>query len=219
MQGSRHATVFYVKENKNMRKIIFTMIVVLLSTLSMSAQDDVYMSPQRDSVEQETQVESQRKLTRKEQKRLQEQIDSIQYEQAMQAIRDTLFTLEANRVVFKYGQRAYVTSFTNFVAVNKEKATIQVAFNIPVARPNGMGGVTVEGTLNRYELKTDRKGNPILSFYVQGIAISAQVYITLWQGSNSASVTINPNFNSNRITLEGTLLPSCLSNVVKGRAI
>ena len=67
--------------------------------------------------------------------------------------------------------------------------------------------------------KTDRKGNPILSFYVQGIAISAQVYITLWQGSNSASVTINPNFNSNRITLEGTLLPSCLSNVVKGRAI
>ena len=111
-----------------MRKIIFTMIAVLLSTLSMSAQDDVYMSPQRDSVGQETQVESQRKLTRKEQKRLQEQIDSIQYEQAMQAIRDTLFTLEANRVVFKYGQRAYVTSFTNFVAVNKEKATIQVAF-------------------------------------------------------------------------------------------
>ena len=77
----------------------------------------------------------------------------------------------------------------------------------------------MEGTLNRYELKTDRKGNPILSFYVQGIAISAQVYITMWQGSNSASVTINPNFNSNRITLEGTLLPSCLSNVVKGRAI
>ena len=53
-----------------MRKIIFTMIAVLLSTLSMSAQDDVYMSPQRDSVGQETQVESQRKLTRKEQKRL-----------------------------------------------------------------------------------------------------------------------------------------------------
>ena len=165
------------------------------------------------------QLEQQNKLSTQEQKRLQQQIDSIQYEQAVQAMRDSTFTLEANRVVFKYGQRAYVNSHTNFVAVNKGKATVQLAFNIPAAGPNGMGGVTVEGSVGKYELAFDKKGNPSLSFYVQGIAISAQVYISMWKGSSEASVTVSPNFNSNRITLEGALLPTDQSFVIQGRTL
>ena len=121
-----------------MKKILLTLIAVMIGAISMHAQDDVY-GKQQQLNEQKAQVELKQKLNRQEQKRLQQQIDSIQHEQALQAMRDSMFTLEANRVVFKYGQRAYVTPSTNFVAVKKNKATVQLSFNIPVAGPNGMG--------------------------------------------------------------------------------
>lgn len=201
-----------------MKKILLTLIAVMIGAMSMHAQDDVY-GKQQQLNEQKAQVELKQKLNRQEQKRLQQQIDSIQHEQALQAMRDSMFTLEVNRVVFKYGQRAYVTPSTNFVAVKKNKATVQLSFNIPVAGPNGMGGVTVEGTIGKYKMETDKKGSTTLSFYVQGIAISAQVYIRMWKDNNEASITVSPNFNSNRITLEGNILPSDQSFVVQGRTI
>ena len=201
-----------------MRKILSTLLIAAISAMSLNAQDDVY-GKQQQLETQKQKLEQKQKLTKEEQKRIQHQIDSIQYEQALQAIRDSTFTLEANRVVFKYGQRAYVNSHTNFVAVNKGKATVQLAFNIPAAGPNGMGGVTVEGSVGKYELEFDKKGNPSLTFFVQGLAISAQVYISMWKDSNEASITVSPNFNSNRITLEGVLLPTEQSFTIQGRTL
>ena len=78
-------------------------------------------------------------LTKEEKKALQEKIDSIQHAEAVEAINAKKFTLEADQVVFKYGQTAYVTSNTNFVSVDGEDAVVQVAFNIPAAGPNGLG--------------------------------------------------------------------------------
>ena len=202
-----------------MKRLIVTMAMAVMAAMSMSAQDDVYSTHTTEQQPSLTTAQQERKLSKQERKRLQEQIDSVQYEQAMQAIRDTTFTLEADRVVFKYGQRAYVSSTTNFVALDKGRATVQVAFNIPVAGPNGMGGVTVEGTTSRYTVEADKKGNTYVSFYVQGVAISAQVTVFMFKNSNEASVTINPNFNSNNITLEGKLLPTAQSFVVRGRTI
>ena len=63
--------------------------------------------------------------------------------------------MEADHVVFKYGNMAYVNSNTNFVSVKGDKAVVQVAFNIPVSGPNGIGGVTVDGSVSDYEVKTD----------------------------------------------------------------
>lgn len=52
---------------------------------------------------------------------------------------------------------AYVNSNTNFVSVKGDKAVVQVAFNIPVGGPNGIGGVTVDGSVSDYEVKTDKR--------------------------------------------------------------
>ena len=75
--------------------------------------------------------------------------------------------------------------------------------------------------MHRKEMKitTDKKGNVNCSFSVQGIGISAQVYITLTHGGNNASARISPNFNSNTLTLNGVLVPLSQSNVYKGRAL
>ena len=198
---------------KAMKKILFA-IMILMMAISTQA------NAQESNIKQEkAQLELNKKALRAEQKRLQQQIDSVQYAEATQALNDTAFTLEASRVVFKLGQRAFVHSTTNFVKVAKGHATVQVAFNVPVAGPNGMGGVTVDGIVSNYKKTTDKRGNTMVSFSVQGIGISAQLFIDMAKGSNEASVTISPNFNSNTLTLEGVILKPEDSFVVKGSTL
>ena len=68
--------------------------------------------------------------------------DSILHVVAVQALKENKFVLEADRLMFKRGDVAYVNSNTNFVLVDGEKGTVQVAFNnTPFAGPNGIGGV------------------------------------------------------------------------------
>ena len=147
-------------------------------------------------------AQEERELTKAEKKALQERIDSLQHAEAVEAIESKAFTLEADRVVFKYGQTAYVTSNTNFIS-----------------GLNGLGGVTVEGSFSKYDLHKDKKGNVTLSINVMGTGISARVDITLYAGSNEATVNILPNFSSNRLTLNGVIVPLHKSQVFKGRSL
>lgn len=157
-------------------------------------------------------------MDRQERKEAQRAVEQASFEEAKQAIENRAFTLEADRVIFKRGRNAFVSANTNFVMVDGDKASVQVAFNIPVSGPNGLGGVTVDGSVSGYKIKTDKKGNIYLSMSVMGVGISAQVSITLTNGNNDATVDIRPNFNSNRLTLSGVLLPLDKSNVFKGRS-
>ena len=164
-------------------------------------------------------AQEEKELTKAEKRALQERIDSLQHAEAIQALNEHAFTLEADKVVFKYGQTAYVTPNTNFVSVQDDRATVQVAFNIPVSGLNGLGGITVEGQFSKYDLKTGKRGNTILSINVMGTGISARVDITLYADSNEATVNILPNFSSNRLTLNGVILPLHKSQVFKGRSL
>lgn len=190
------------KRDKTMKNIaLFMTMFLLMLAGSATAQEET------------------RELTKAERKTLQARIDSLQHAEAEKALNDRAFTLEADQVIFKYGQTAYVTSNTNFVSVKDDQAIVQVAFNIPVSGPNGLGGITVEGRFSEYDLKKDKKGNVSLSINVTGTGISARADITLYNGSNKATVTITPNFNSNRITLNGVIFPLDKSNVFKGRSL
>lgn len=164
-------------------------------------------------------AQEERELTKDEKKALQERIDNFLHDEAEEALNKRAFTLEADQVIFKYGQTAHVTSNTNFVSVKDDRAVVQTAFNIPVSGPNGLGGVTVEGTFSDYELKKDKKGNISLALNVMGTGISARVDITLYKGSNKATVSITPNFNSNRMTLNGVIVPIEKSSVFKGHSL
>ena len=158
---------------------------------------------------------TEKKMTRQEKKEAQKAMEQALFEEARQAIENKAFTLEADRVIFKRGRNAFVSSNTNFVMVDDDRASVQVAFNIPASGPNGLGGVTVDGNVSGYKIKTDKKGPMYLTM---SVGISDQVSITLPHRSNNATVDIRPNFNSNRLTLSGELLPLDKSNVFKGRS-
>lgn len=140
-------------------------------------------------------------------------------EAAIQALNDREFVLEADRIDFKRGRIAYVSANTNFISVHGNRATIQLAFNSPYAGPNGIGGITVEGSVSNFKMDTDRKGNINVSMMVQGTAVSALVNFQLTKESNICTATVSPNFNSNRISFSGYLYPESESNVFKGRSL
>ena len=96
---------------------------------------------------------------------------------------------------------------TNFVLVQGDKAIVQLAFNNGFSGLNGLGGITVEGSINNRKTKVSKKGDISYDFSVNGTSISAQVYITVYKNTNQAMVYINPNFNSNSMTVYGPLIP------------
>lgn len=142
----------------------------------------------------------------------------ISYEDAVAALKSHQFVMEADQVQFRTGQTAFVNSNTNFVLVNEQRGTVQVAFNTVYPGPNGIGGVTVDGSVSDIEMNTDKHGNVYCNFSIQGIGISAQIFLTLNNGGNNATVTISPNFNNNNMTLTGNLVPLEQSNIYKGRS-
>lgn len=151
-------------------------------------------------------------------KRMEAVQDSIDYVNAVHALENLDFVLEADRLVFKRGETAFVTSTTNFISLSDADAVVQVApFN--GGGPNGVGGITLEGRASNIKLKTDKKGNTLLTMSVMGTGLSATLDISMPKGTNRASVTISPNFHNNKITLEGVLLPSAASSVFKGQAL
>lgn len=159
-----------------------------------------------------------RSLTKAEKKRAQEITDSLNHAVALDAVESRQFVLEADKLIFKYGEQAYVSSTTNFIALRGEKAVVQVApFNS--GGPNGVGGITLEGRVTNLEIKKEKNGTVILSMNVTGPILSAQVVMRLITGGNRASVAISSNFRSSRITLEGEVVPAEASTVYKGTSI
>ena len=162
-----------------------------------------------------TKEEQESACSRELQKQLEAIQDSIDYVNAANALENLDFVLEADQIQFKRGGLAFVPSTTNFISLSDSKAVVQIApFN--GGGPNGVGGITVEGTASNIKMKTEKNGNVFFSMNVMGAGISASVDIWLYKGGNSATVTVNPNFHSNRITLNGRLVPTALSEVFKG---
>ena len=188
-------------------------IITLITLVLVSASTLMYAQSSSETRQAE------RKAQREAQKAREKAENERNYAIAVQALKEGKFVLEADQLVFKRGRSAFVSSTTNFVLMDGEHASVQIAANSALAGPNGIGGITVDGSRKEMKITTDKKGNVNCSFSVQGIGISAQVYITLTNGGNNASARISPNFNSNTLTLNAVLVPLSQSNVYKGRAL
>ena len=172
-----------------------------------------------------TQVMAQKSITKegiereiKKQERLAQDAveDQEEFNAAVQAINNQSFVLEANNIQPMNGQVFYVNSNTNFVSLNDGQAMVQIASNSPYPGPNGLGGITVQGSASNIQTKQDDKGNVYLNMNVQGVFISATVSLMLTNGTNNATVTVDPNFSGRNLRMTGTLLPYSQSNIFQG---
>ncbi len=212
-----------------MKQIITTLALLVLMCTAGFAQTEkrIYTTEEKVAAEKarinadpvlSAQSKADAKALKAIQKKLEAQMDSVAAAKAVNSLEKLSFVLEADKIVSKYGDLVYVSSITNFIRVNDSRCTVQIApFN--GGGPNGVGGITLDGRANNITMRTDKRGNITWSMMVQGVGISASVTISLPQGTDEASATINPNFNSNRITLTGKILPPSESRVFKGTAL
>lgn len=142
--------------------------------------------------------------------------DSIAFAGAAKALKSGDFVLEGSYLTGRTGRRMYVNSSTNFISVSDGRAVLQVS---PAngGGPNGVGGISLTGRLSDVTIKTLDNGELQYRANVNGTALSANIILSLIPGSNRASATIMPNFNSLNVTLEGTLLPAGSSTIFQGR--
>lgn len=196
-----------------MKKVLF-LAALLLVSFSGIAQAQ---SSKRDAEKKEK--KEVREIKRQEQRALETIQDSVAYSAAIQALKSQSFVVEATNVVFRNGITRFVSSNTNFVSANDGKGIVQTAFNNFMYTPNGIGGVTVQGTISGVRWNQDKDGNIYYDYNIQGIAISATVSIVLTGGTNQASVTINPNFSGNTLIMTGNLVPYDQSNIFQGTRV
>lgn len=193
-----------------MKKVLFVAALLLVS-FSGIAQAQSSKREAEKKVKKEVREEK-----RQEQRALEAIQDTLAFNAAVQALKNKSFVLEATNVVFQSGLMRYVSSNTNYVSVNNGEGIVQTAFTNFVYSPNGIGGVTVRGTVSGERWNQDKDGNIYYDYNIQGIAISATVSIILTGGTNQASVTVNPNFTGNNLMMNGTLIPYDQSNIFQG---
>ena len=203
--------------------VTFMVIAVGLSVIApdISAQNsgNAQASKRQQNVEAWKQDMQKFNEKIKEDHKLNELADSLASIQAIAAIRNKDFVLQVDNVTFRSGNTAFVNSSTNFISVKGNRAVVQISPSNFAAGPNGVGGVTVDGSISGYQITTDRKGRVNLTYNVSGIGISAQVEVYIVPGSTYAQATIYPNFNSNTLWLSGTVVPYNNASVIEGSSL
>ena len=189
-----------------------------MAVLDINAQNNLSTKLQQDKQKWEQEM-AQFRARSEQRHELNELADSIAGVQAAAAVQNRDFVLEADQVTFKNGYTAFVDSSTSFISVKGNRAVVQISPSNFASGPNGVGGVTVDGVISGMQRMVGKKGNTTISFNVTGIGINAQIEIYMTPGTNRASATIYPNFNSNTVWIDGDIVPYQNSDVFEGMSL
>ena len=206
-----------VRGNEYVPSFIGQYLLFLLLLLSAIFSDASAQEVKMSRKEKEAAWRAERLRKRAAEERLEIHNDSVQYMQAIAALKSGSWALEASNVSFNNGTTNFVTESTNFISVDKGTATLQTALNNSnVYSPNGLGGITLTGRVGNIEMSIDRYGNVYYNFSIFGSEISATVSVTLSAGSNRATATVDPNFSSLNMTMSGSIYSYNNAGIIEG---
>ena len=196
-----------------MKKFLFILVMLTLCVQNATFAQSKKMT----KAEREAAWRADRLKKRAAERAREESEDSLAFVQAIEAIRSGSWALEATNITFRNGVTRFVTESTNYISVNNGQGVVQTAFNnANVYSPNGLGGITLEGTVSGERMSRDKDGNVYYSYTIQGANISAIVYVTIAANSNEASARIDPNFSGNTMTMNGYIYPYSTAGVFQG---
>ena len=162
------------------------------------------------TAEKATAQAADKKAARKEKKELRQSIDRARHQQALDAILDSAFVLQANAVLLENYPRQQVDFHRNFVSMEGGHFSIQmsgIAAN-PVLKTGG--------EVSRMRIRTDKKGFVRCRIDLSGIVMtSSTVYLTLYPDSNEATATVRSLRGDRGVTLEGVIVPAADAEVLR----
>ena len=196
-----------------MKRVLFLLLVsvFMLPAFESNAQ---MQGNQTQTHYQELSKKQIRQIKRDKRRKAREMANEQAFIAAKDAIQDRNWVLMANTLYGPRGTAIPVSDNTNFIQFKGNTVYVQLAFN-GIAGPNGLGGITVQGSPSQITTTTDKHGNLTYSFYVNGIALTAQVVVNLSAGSNYANATVYPMMNSNNLTFSGVLVPTSQSGIFR----
>ena len=144
-----------------------------------------------------------------EERALEYRVDSLAHIKADRALQNRRFVIMAERV--SIGRAGIMLNNlrreTNFVYVVDNDAVIQLALENGNIGFNGLGGITLRGSVSKPSYRVDKKGNISYSYTVFGNGANAEVDIRLFAGSDDAQAYINSPFHSDRMVIYGKVQP------------
>ena len=190
-----------------MKKLIILFVFVLTNFLLLAQEEGM------------VDTQTTKKLT-KEQKAEQRRIEAEAVaKQVDWMVENRNFVLEANTLSDKYGNQANVSSMINFIAVDSNKLTIQLASVSGMGGANGMGGVTTDGNITQFIVNRtgrNKSGYSIRLYTMTNIGSFDIVFTIMPNGIADASISGNWG---HRLNYHGTLVPLKKSRVFKGMTI
>lgn len=165
-------------------------------------------------------------LSKKEQKQLEKELKKEhKAEQAAQqaAVVDAMvlynkFVLEANTIRDKRGTSIQVSSKINFIASDSITGVIQVGSNSYIGS-NGVGGVTVEGSISEYKYtKNEKNGTYYITYYLRTPVGSYDIRISAFPDGRADADVASTTWGD-KLRYSGYLVPPGISRVYKGSAL
>ncbi len=193
-----------------MKKLIF----LLLMGMCLMPVTEIFAQTRTEVHTQELTKKQIRQMKRDQRRHARKAMNQEAFNAAVQALKDKNWVLMANTLYGPRGQAIPVSDNTNFIQFKENTVYVQLAFN-GIAGPNGLGGITVQGSPSSITSQTDKHGNITYSFYVNGTALTAQIVINLSNGDNYAQATVYPMMNNNNLTFSGILVPTSQSSIFK----
>lgn len=137
------------------------------------------------------------------------------FQKAESAIDEKNWVLTANTLYGPNGESYVVSGMTNFIQFDGNTVYLQLAFDNVVDGPNGIGGITLEGSPSSMQKTTTKNGGIVYNFDVNGVTLNADVQIIINAGNNYATGTVYPAFSSNNLTFSGYLVPTSESGIYR----
>ena len=192
-----------------MKKLILTLVIFLLGTITYA---------QEEAMEQAEKSKKELRAEKKAAKKVERQAaDAEALVKSNALLASKQWVLEATRVYNKSGRSFNLDPNINFVSIQEKDGVVQLSFTGLVGW-NGVGGITLEGNVTRYEFKEPRKegiGASVKAFMMTAPR-SVDIDIRISSG-NFADATIRSNTTSGRIRFTGTLVHPSESSVYKGQ--
>ena len=155
------------------------------------------------------------KLSKSEKKEQKKVENDEQLKALYKIVESRQFVVEADQVYSSEGEIFNVMSSVNFFAVDSAFSTIQLSF-VGLVGWNGVGGVTVDGRIDRFDINEFVSDKPIT---LNGSIIprsGGNAQFTMYVYSTGmANVTVTGNWGSS-ITFQGRLFTLADSKVFKG---
>lgn len=189
-----------------MKNLMLIILSFMLITGSVFAQDE-NSSGNNPNLEKQ-----QIRKANKEHKRKEAHADLMHYDSLLHT---QSWVVEAHTIYNRYNLAYPVNPNLNFVSLNDSLLTIQLSFSNSMPGSNGVGGITLDGKITRYDLSLNKDKNIFLRCSAMTTLVgNSDLFIDIYPNGRT-SVKITDNWG-NRYSFDGYIVPYQQSRVFKG---